>query len=183
MLNLGLPDSNFDAVICVFGIFFVPDMSAAVRELWRRVRPGGKLAITTWGPRFFEPATTVFWECIRAVRPDLYKGFNPWDRISGPEAVISLLTDAGVDDPEAISEAGTQPVASAEDWWSMVLGSGYRGTLEQMHARDRERVRLENLEFINRANVKSIEANVVYARAGAKAMNLSRFWSIADVAR
>ena len=44
--NLGFPSESFDAIVCVFGIFFVPDMIAAVRELWRMVRPGGKLAIT-----------------------------------------------------------------------------------------------------------------------------------------
>src|SRR5262249_32197103 len=80
MLALPFPDRQFDAVVCVFGIFFVPDMAAAVRSLWRVLRPGGKLAITTWGPRFFEPANTAFWNAIRAMRPDLYKGFNPWDR-------------------------------------------------------------------------------------------------------
>lgn len=31
LLDLKLPESGFDAVVCVFGIFFVPDMSAAVR--------------------------------------------------------------------------------------------------------------------------------------------------------
>jgi ubiquinone/menaquinone biosynthesis C-methylase UbiE len=36
------PGESFDAVICVFGIFFVPDMSSAVRELWHFVRPRGK---------------------------------------------------------------------------------------------------------------------------------------------
>jgi ubiquinone/menaquinone biosynthesis C-methylase UbiE len=81
MLDLSLERSEFDAVVCVFGIFFVPDMRAGVRALWQVVRPGGKLAITTWGPRWFEPATTAFWNAIREVRPDLYKGFNPWDRI------------------------------------------------------------------------------------------------------
>src|SRR5262249_22141112 len=55
MLALDLPDGAFDAVVCVFGIFFVPDMEAAARELWRLVRPGGLLAITTWGPRLWEP--------------------------------------------------------------------------------------------------------------------------------
>ena len=79
MLVLQLPEERFDAVVCVFGIFFVPDMPAGVRTLWRLVRPGGKLAITTWGPRFFEPATTAFWEAVRTARPDLYKAFNPWD--------------------------------------------------------------------------------------------------------
>ena len=43
--------------------------------------------MTTWGPRFLEPATTAFWNAVREVRPDLYKGFNPWDRISDPESV------------------------------------------------------------------------------------------------
>ena len=33
MLELGLPASHFDAVVCVFGIFFVPDMAAAARAL------------------------------------------------------------------------------------------------------------------------------------------------------
>ena len=37
----GLPDDGFDAVVCVFGVFFAPDMAAFVREMWRLVRPGG----------------------------------------------------------------------------------------------------------------------------------------------
>jgi ubiquinone/menaquinone biosynthesis C-methylase UbiE len=49
MLDLQLPAAGFDAVVCVFGIFFVPDMQAALRELWRHVRPGGQLAITPGG--------------------------------------------------------------------------------------------------------------------------------------
>ena len=55
MTALEYPDSSFDAVVSVFSIFFVPDMGSLVRELWRMVRPGGKLAVTTWGPRIFEP--------------------------------------------------------------------------------------------------------------------------------
>ena len=70
MLDLPLQNSRFDAVVCVFGIFFVPDMVAAVKSLWSVVSPGGKLAITTWGPRFFEPATTTFWNSIQETRPD-----------------------------------------------------------------------------------------------------------------
>ena len=56
----GLPDGYFDAVVCVFGVFFAPDMPAFAAEMWRLVRPGGVLAITTWGPGLFEPANTCF---------------------------------------------------------------------------------------------------------------------------
>jgi ubiquinone/menaquinone biosynthesis C-methylase UbiE len=165
MLDLHLPDATFDAAICVFGIFFVPDMPAAVRELWRVIRPGGKLAVTTWGPRFFEPATTAFWNAVREVRPDLYKGFNPWDRISDPASVRALLQAGGAEGAEVVAESGTHPIASPEAWWAAVLGSGYRGTLEQMSAEDREQVRIANLSYIRDSGIRSVEANVVYAIA------------------
>jgi ubiquinone/menaquinone biosynthesis C-methylase UbiE len=165
ILDLHLPAAHFDAVVCVFGIFFVPDMPAAVRALWGLVRAGGKLAITTWGPRFFEPATTAFWNAVREVRPDLHKGFNPWDRISDPAAVRALLNEAGARDAEVIAVAGVHPIPSPEAWWSAVLGSGYRGTLEQMDADDREHVRAANLNYIRTSAIRSVEANVVYAMA------------------
>lgn len=165
MLDLRLERSEFDTVVCVFGIFFVPDMRAGVRALWQVVRPGGKLAITTWGPRWFEPATTAFWNAIREVRPDLYKGFNPWDRICDPRSVRALLADAGIQQAEVIAEAGKHPIPSPQAWWSAVLGSGYRGTLDQLDAKSRQRVRTANLTYIRDSGIASVEANVVYAIA------------------
>ena len=163
MTNLPFETGSFDVVVCVFGIFFVPDMQLALHELKRVLRTGGTLAITTWGPRLFEPANTVFWNAVREARPDLHKGFNPWDRISEVEDVRSLLEAAGLSEIEAVAETGFQPVNSPEHWWSMILGSGYRGTVDQLSAADRERVRDANFGFINRASVQSVETNVVYA--------------------
>jgi ubiquinone/menaquinone biosynthesis C-methylase UbiE len=164
MLDLDF-HAQFDAVVCVFGVFFVPDMAAAVRALWQAVRPGGKLAITTWGPRFFEPGTTAFWNSVREVRPDLYKGFNPWDRITDPAAVLDLLREGGIEHADAIAEAGEHPIPTPEAWWAAVMGSGYRGTFEQLDTEGRERVRLANLAYIRAAGIGAVEANVIYAVA------------------
>jgi SAM-dependent methyltransferase len=165
LLDLQLSPAAFDAVVCVFGIFFVPDMRAAVAELWRHVRPGGQLAITTWGPRFFEPVNNIFWNAVRAARPDLYKGFNPWDRISEPDALRALFINAGTVSPDVVAEVSQHPLGSPEDWWPMVLGTGYRGTVEQLDAAARERVRDECLKFIRATGAQSVEANVLYASA------------------
>jgi ubiquinone/menaquinone biosynthesis C-methylase UbiE len=165
VLDPALPGSQFDAVVCVFGIFFIPDMPAAVRALWRLVRPGGRLAITTWGPNFFEPGSTAFWTAVREARPDLYRSFNPWDRISDPASVRALLHAGGVDQVEAVGEAGTHAIRSPEAWWAAVLGSGYRGTLEQLDPGARERVHVANLNFIRQSAIRAVEANVVYAVA------------------
>jgi len=133
MLAMRFPVASFDAVVCVFGIFFVPDMAKAVGELWSRIRPGGKLAVTTWGPNFCQPANDAFWRSIKNVRPDLYKGFNPWDRINDPASLRKILDEGGVVPPKIIAENRFHPINSAEDWWTIVLGSGYRGTIEQLN--------------------------------------------------
>lgn len=162
---LDLEGHDFDAVVCVFGIFFVPDMVAAVRSLWQRVRPGGRLAITTWGPRFFEPASTAFWDAVREVRPDLHKGFHPWDRICDPAAVRALLEEGGAKEIHVEPDAGVHPIPTPEAWWAAVLGSGYRGTADQLNDADRERVRTANMAFVRRSGLHEVEANVVYAMA------------------
>ncbi len=165
LLDLAHARPEFDAVVCVFGIFFVPDMTAAVRALWHVVRPGGRLAITTWGPRFFEPANTAFWSAVREVRPDLYKGFNPWDRISDPSTVQALLRESGVEGAVVLAEPGHHPIPSPEAWWAAVMGSGFRGTVDQLAPAARARVRAANLDYVRRSGIHEVEANVVYATA------------------
>ena len=163
MLALGYPDASFDAVICVFGIFFVPDMVAATQELWRMVRPNGKLAITTWGPNLFEPANSTFWNAIRKERPDLLKGFNPWERISSPAGLDEMLSAAGVNNSDIMAEAGNHSLDSPYDWWAIAMGSGYRGTLAQLDPIAFSRVRDMNVSLLREMRVTSIETNVIYA--------------------
>jgi ubiquinone/menaquinone biosynthesis C-methylase UbiE len=165
MLALRFPGESFDAVVCVFGIFFVPDMEMAIGELWRCVRPGGQLAVTTWGQNFFEPANSAFWRSIKEVRPDLHKSFNPWDRINNQASLKAILKEGGVESPKIIAENRSHPIHSAEDWWTILVGSGYRGTIEQLKSSERERVKEANLAFIRDEKVSSIEANVLYALA------------------
>ena len=165
MLSLRFPVASFDGVVCIFGIFFVPDMAKAVRELWRRVRPGGKLAVTTWGPKFCEPANAAFWSSIKDIRPDLYKGFNPWDRINDPAGLRKILDEGGVAWPNIIAENRLHPIKSPEDWWTIVLGSGYRGTVEQLTRAERQKVKKANLAFIHDENISAVETNALYALA------------------
>ena len=164
MTSLNFPDRHFDAVVCVFGIFFVPDMERQVAELWRLVRPGGQLAITTWGARFWSPAYEIWLEAVRRVRPDLYAAFNPWDRITTQEAVRKLLHDGGTQNIDVAAEDGYQALRTPEDFWTMALGSGLRWTIDQMGPQARE-VKHEILDRLAAAGVDRVETNVIYAIA------------------
>src|SRR5215475_4755805 len=165
MLSLRFPVASFDAVVCVFGIFFVPDMAKAVSELWSRVRPGGKLAVTTWGTNFCKPANDAFWRSVKNVRPDLYKGFNPWDRIDTPASLRGIFDQAGIAPPTITREDRLHLINSGEDWWIIVLGSGFRGTVEQLDLAERQRVQEANLAFIRDEKISAVETNVLYALA------------------
>jgi ubiquinone/menaquinone biosynthesis C-methylase UbiE len=168
MLALDEPAESFDAVVCVFGIFFVPDMPGAVRELWRLVRPGGDLAITTWGSNVLEPASSAFWRSILGLRPDLHKAFAPWERINDPESLRQMLRQGGVEAAVVMAETRWHPIGSPEDWWTIVLGSGYRGTIEQLTPTELTAVREANLAFVRDHGITSLEMNALYAIATKK---------------
>jgi ubiquinone/menaquinone biosynthesis C-methylase UbiE len=167
MTALGFSDRHFDAVICVFGVFFVPDMEAEVAELWRMVRPGGQLAITTWGPGIFAPAYEIWLAAVRRVRPDLYSAFNPWDRITTPEAVRKLFVDAGVPHAEVVAEEGYQALRTPEDFWTIALGSGLRWTIDQMGTEAASEAKQEILDALSARRIERVETNVIYAVAQA----------------
>ena len=48
--RLPFEDASFDAAVSTFGIMFASDQQAAIDELARVVRPGGRIAIAAWLP-------------------------------------------------------------------------------------------------------------------------------------
>jgi ubiquinone/menaquinone biosynthesis C-methylase UbiE len=161
----GLPDGGFDAVVCVFGVFFAADMAAFVAEMWRLARPGGVLAVTTWGPGLFEPANSQFWEAVSQVEPSLYKAFNPWDEITTPEALAGLFARAGVPGPAVAAAAGQHQLGHPDRFWDIVLGTGYRATVDALSQEQRDRVRGWLLSELRSRAVTTVRTDVVFGTA------------------
>jgi len=161
----GLPGGGFGAVVCVFGVFFAPDMAAFVREMWRLTGPRGVLAVTTWGPGLFEPANSLFWRCVGEAEPALYKAFNPWDEITTPAALAGLFSRAGVPDPAVVAAAGEHRLDHPERFWDVVLGSGYRATVDALGPERRDRVRASLLAGLRSREITSLRTDVIFGTA------------------
>lgn len=164
LTNLDLPLGSFDAVVCVFGIFFVPDMAGALAGLWRLVKPGGRLGITVWGPRVLEPGSTAFWEAVEAERPDLRPKVAPWERLTRPEGLAGLFTEAGLPSPEIVAETLSSRLGP-DDFWVVVLGSGCRGIVNQLEPEAAERLRAAMAERLGGASDGEVFSDVLYAVA------------------
>jgi SAM-dependent methyltransferase len=161
-ISTGLPDGEFDAVVCVFGVFFVADMPAFVAEMRRVLASGGALAVTTWGPGVFEPANSVFWEAVEAEPESSGRPrFNPWDELTEPAALRALLHH----DAEAEAVARWHPLRRADDFWQIVLGSGYRATVDALSPDAVTRVRERVVTRLRELDVTAVRTDVVYGMA------------------
>ena len=52
---LPFSSDSFDVVVCRLGVMLFPDPVAAIREMLRVAKPGGRIAIAVWGPRESNP--------------------------------------------------------------------------------------------------------------------------------
>lgn len=66
MTRLPFPDGVFDRVTCRFGIMFVPEPAAALSEVLRVLRPGGRAALMVWGARADNALLDVVADAIEA---------------------------------------------------------------------------------------------------------------------
>jgi len=161
----GLADGSFDAVLCVFGVFFASDMPAFMREMWRLVRPGGVLAVTTWGAGLFEPADSHFWRCVGEVEPSLVRAFSPWDQITTPAALAGLFSRAGIPDPAVEAADGQHHLEHPDDFWEIVLGSGYRATVNALSPAQGDRLRADLLAELRSREITTVQTDVIYGTA------------------
>ena len=89
-------DDSFDAVVSNFGIHHVARPDKALAEAMRVLRPGGRVAFTTWAA----PAENIAWRLLfDAIREhgDLDAAKTPpsGGNLGTAEAVLRLLGDAG----------------------------------------------------------------------------------------
>jgi len=95
-LRLPFDDTAFDALVCGFGLMFLPDRGAALRE-WRRVlRPGGRLLLTVWDRIEDNPHALVFAQLIESMFPgDPEMKFRTPYELADAAALDALLAEAG----------------------------------------------------------------------------------------
>ena len=104
--SLPVEDSSFDAALCVQVLEYVPDVGAGLAELYRALRPGGRVVVwdVDWG--------TVSWHSLHPAR--MQQVLRTWDEHlahpSLPRTLSPALTAAGFDQVEMVAHS----FASAE---------------------------------------------------------------------
>lgn len=57
--ELPFSDASFDAVVSQFGLMFFPGAPGAIAEMWRVLKPGGRMAVAVWASLDDTPAYDI----------------------------------------------------------------------------------------------------------------------------
>ncbi len=163
MRSMPFPDGSFDALISVFSVFFVDDMEALINEFWRLLKPQGRLVVTVWGPNSFEPGGPVFFEELEKLGGVAPKGPPPWARLTNPDGLADLILAGGAAEPDIVSADDYQPLKQAGDFWTLVMGSGFRGEVEKLDPPTRAELEKNVIERVAAKSVQRIATHAIHA--------------------
>lgn len=122
----------YDVVTCVFGVFFLPDMDAGTAHLLGLLRPGGRIAVTTWAAGSVESLVGPFAQAAVAEHaaaghppPELPWRREATGRVDSAEKLGGWLDELGARDVTVTAFARDVPV-TPELAWELCVGSGAR---------------------------------------------------------
>lgn len=113
-------DGLFDVALCSLGLMYVPDPAAAIAELHRVLRPGGRTVISVWGERRRCGWAELFPIVGARISSDVCPMFFA---MGAPHALTGTLTEAG------FADVRDQRLEVAIDYANdhAALGAAFRG--------------------------------------------------------
>jgi ubiquinone/menaquinone biosynthesis C-methylase UbiE len=106
--TLPLPDRSFDAVVSQFGFMFFEDRPAALREMMRVLRSGGRLAVAVCDAVENSPGYAAFAALLdRLFGKRIGDAFRAPFVLGDPEQLLEIAREAGISDATVARHNGT----------------------------------------------------------------------------
>lgn len=90
---LPFPDGSFDAAVCASSLHYLPDPRLAVAELFRALRPGGRLVLLDWCGDFLSIRLLRAWLRLRGSAPVQTFGFDACQGLLAGEGFVGIRGD------------------------------------------------------------------------------------------
>jgi ubiquinone/menaquinone biosynthesis C-methylase UbiE len=144
--QLAFPPATFDVATSSFGLFFLEDMIQGLRNIAATVKPGGKVAITSFAGEAFSPMADIFierYEATGRIAPPL-----SWKRLATEELIRELFDAVGITSVSIHHEPLGYHMTEAKMWWDIVWNAGWRSLLNQLTADEQKQFEQDHMQEI-----------------------------------
>ncbi len=119
-------DNTFDAISCRMGFMFFPDMRLAASQMYRVLKPGGRLSTAVWdGPQHNNWITTIMSVIQKhIVTPPPEPGAPGMFRCGEPDLIPNLLKEVGFRDIVTQQISDKVDYLSFDRYWEIMLDIG-----------------------------------------------------------
>jgi ubiquinone/menaquinone biosynthesis C-methylase UbiE len=115
--SLPFPDATFHAVTCQFALMFFEDRTAALREMFRVLRPEGKMAVAVWGQLESSPGYFAMVELLESMfGGDVGAGLRSPFSLGAESVLRSVFAEAGLVIEQFETITGRAVFPSIESW-------------------------------------------------------------------
>ena len=119
--ELPFPDNTFDAISCRMGFMFFPDMLLAAKEMFRVLKPGGRVATSVWnGPEKNFWVTATMGAINRNMEvPAPPPGAPGMFRCAKDGLIADIFSQVGLKNITQTEVSGKLNCKTADGYWSM----------------------------------------------------------------
>ena len=153
----------FHHVVSSFGIFFLPDMLAGLKEWVRVTRPGGSVTFSVFSAQAFQPMMGMFQDRVQAAGVTFPENSPLWaaESLQDPESCRALAVGAGLTEVSIERAAIGYHLRDTNDWWEILWHSGTRAALERLTPEQQDALKKEHAaEVATLASADGIYLNV-----------------------
>ncbi|RHX83835.1 class I SAM-dependent methyltransferase [Leptospira stimsonii] len=122
--KLEFPQNHFDGAFSMFGLMFFPDKLLGLKEMYRVLKPGKKVAVSGWAPVNHSPLMQFLFGALRKANPEMPEPQTNFSSFENPEFFREQLNTAGFQEIEIVPFSNSIEVTDGEEFLDSMIDGG-----------------------------------------------------------